>query len=335
MNKELSPLSCPQQKNDTLYFLINEFFIGSKLSKLEIISQSKDKELSNLMEEFYKISNAYEHLKEAAEFEIQFNSNMNSSVQTSSKISTTTTKSMNSAKKKYMPFFNKNEDKFKLQTIRRQKEPTKVLLNYTAENEKIKKSNITPDNKLKTTGNKESHQRHYYSTAKMSMSKKMNSLTYGNKKKGVKSIRFNYTKPTTQRISFKFEPKKKSSLLKTIQSVEIKQKSEIGHKVNKVSAFFSTESNVNILRIIYQFLPKQNCLINLNKTTRRIFLLNKINELTNKISTLNEKPSNTSIKTDSNSNVTSSSVNNLDSILEIEILKHNEAKLREFLSHYE
>ena len=91
MNKELSPLSCPQQKNDTLYFLINEFFIGSKLSKLEIISQSKDKELSMLMEEFYKISNVYDNLKEAAEFEIQFNSNMNSSVQTSSKISTTTT----------------------------------------------------------------------------------------------------------------------------------------------------------------------------------------------------------------------------------------------------
>ena len=156
-----------------------------------------------LMEEFYKISNVYDNLKEAAEFEIQFNSNMNSSVQTSSKISTTTTKSMNSAKKKYIPFFNKNEDKFKLQTIRRQKEPKKVLLNYTAENEKIKKSNITPDNKLKTAGNKESHQRHYYSTAKMSMSRQMNSLTYGNKK-GVKSIRFNYTKPTTQRISFKF-----------------------------------------------------------------------------------------------------------------------------------
>ena len=334
MNKELSPLSCPQQKNDTLYFLINEFFIGSKLSKLEIISQSKDKELSMLMEEFYKISNVYDNLKEAAEFEMQFNSNMNSSIQTSSKISTTTTKSMNSAKKKYMPFFNKNEDKFKLQTIRRQKEPKKVLLNYTAENEKIKKSNITPDNKLKTTGNKESHQRHYYSTAKMSMSRQMNSLTYGNQK-GVKSIRFNYTKPTTQRISFKFEPKKKSSLLKTIQSVEIKQKSEIGHKVNKIGAFFSTGSNVNIIRKIYQFLPKQNCLINMNKITRRVFLLNKINELTNKISTLNEKPSNTSIKTDSNSNVTNSSVNNLDSILEIEILKHNEAKLREFLSHYE
>ena len=124
-----------------------DFHGGSKLSKLEIISQSKDKELSMLMEEFYKISNVYDNLKEAAEFEMQFNSNMNSSVQTSSKISTTTTKSMNSAKKKYMPFFNKNEDKFKLQTIRRQKEPKKVLLNYTAENEKIKKSNITPDNK--------------------------------------------------------------------------------------------------------------------------------------------------------------------------------------------
>lgn len=332
MNKELSPLSCPQQRKDTLYFLINEFFIGSKLSKLEIISQSKEKELAMLMEDFYKISNTYDNLKEAAQFEIQFNSNMNSSIQNCSQYSTSTTKSMNSAKKKYRPFFNKADEKFKLQTIKRQKEPTKVLLNHTAENEKIKKSNITPDNKLKTAGNKESHQRHYYSTAKMSM----NSLTYGNKKKGVKSIRFTYAKPTTQRISFKFEPKKKSSLLKTIQSVEIKQKSDTGHKVNnKVSNFFSKGCNVNIIRKIYQYLPKENCLINMNKTTRRVYILNKIDELTSRISKLNEKPLNASIKTDSNSNVTNSSVNNLDNILEIEILKHNEAKLREFLSYYE
>ena len=55
MEKELSILPSFQQKKDTLFFLVNEFFVKSKLTKLEVISNSKDEELSILMDELYKI----------------------------------------------------------------------------------------------------------------------------------------------------------------------------------------------------------------------------------------------------------------------------------------
>ena len=66
MEKELSILPSFQQKKDTLFFLINEFFVKSNLSKLEVISNSKDEELSILMEELYKITTFIDITKELA-----------------------------------------------------------------------------------------------------------------------------------------------------------------------------------------------------------------------------------------------------------------------------
>ena len=101
------------------------------------------------------------------------------------------------------------------------------------------------------------------------------------------------------------------------------------NNLNKIDNIFTNKNNFKILENIFLFLPNSNNLINLTKNTRKIFLVSKIKEIENKIVKINNS------NEEKKQTTQNESKNEIDKILELELLKHKEVKLKEFLQKYE
>ena len=342
MEKELSILPSFQQKKDTLFFLINEFFVKSNLSKLEVISNSKDEELSILMEELYKITTFIDITKELVKEKL-----IESGSQ--SQFSSTLNKSVINSKRKFKPLLTEPENRMRLSSIKKHT-PTRPFLNYT-QKQPFKRDVLSKHSSNQLTNHR--IDRNNQDKTKASnftikrRPKQLNDIHIdGIDDNNLNTNHFNSGHSSSHRNTFKFEPRKKT-LLKVIQSVEINDKKEHVIKIkvnnqsnntkkniqknnlNKIDNIFTNKNNFKILENIFLFLPNSNNLINLTKNTRKIFLVSKIKEIENKIVKINNS------NEEKKQTTQNESKNEIDKILELELLKHKEVKLKEFLQKYE
>lgn len=344
MEKELSIFPSLQQKKDTLYFLVNEYFVKSKLSKLEVISNSKDEELSILMDELYKITTFIDITKELIKEKlIQRDSQ--------SQFSSTLNKSVINSKRKYKPLLSQPESRMRLSSLKKPNS-TKPFLNYT-QKQPFKRDLLNKHSSNQLTNHKiDKNNKDKTKVTNFTMKKRPKQLNDINideiNDNNLNRYHFNSGHSSSHRNTFKFEPKKKT-LLKVIQSVEINNKKEhvIKIKMNQSNNsqktlqknhpnisenIFTNKNYFNILENIFLFLPNSNDFMNLTKNTRKIFLLSKIKEVEDKIINLTKNNENNLDKIGTTQKDTK---NEIDKILETELLKHKEVKLKDFLQKIE
>ena len=341
MEKELSILPSFQQKKDTLFFLINEFFVKSNLSKLEVISNSKDEELSILMEELYKITTFIDITKELVKEKL-----IESGSQ--SQFSSTLNKSVINSKRKFKPLLTEPENRMRLSSIKKHT-PTRPFLNYT-QKQPFKRDVLSNSSNQLTNHRIDRNNQDKTKASNFTIKRRPKQLNDihidGIDDNNLNTNHFNSGHSSSHRNTFKFEPRKKT-LLKVIQSVEINDKKEHVIKIkvnnqsnntkkniqknnlNKIDNIFTNKNNFKILENIFLFLPNSNNLINLTKNTRKIFLVSKIKEIENKIVKINNS------NEEKKQTTQNESKNEIDKILELELLKHKEVKLKEFLQKYE
>ena len=301
---------------DTLFFLISEFFINHKLSQIETVSISQDKQIDLIMEEFHEITTSYDEINKVLEEEIKFKSNFNLGINSNSQFSSKLNKSTATVKTRYRPLITHSEEvKDGLAHRMKKQTPTKVYaknfkknpsINHTIAVKRDPHKNLTIEKEKKTV---------FHSTTAPQKQHTQGSKSTSNQHSD--SINGKNSKNASQKITFKFESKRKM-LNQTIKSVEIssspKKKPKTCLDLNRIL----DKKHEKIVETIVLFLNR-NPFRNVNKVVRVMYLTEIINVQVEKIKKLS---------------LDATTGGNLDNILEIELIKNKIEKMEEFKRKY-
>lgn len=333
------------QKQDTLLFLINEYFLNSNLSSIEQSSEQQDEQISSLMNLLYQHSLKIDSIKAQLYDDKQFNSFLNFSTSTYTKRSYAIGSPLK--EKYYSKLFNKDSNSLQNQR--------KILLKPN-ENTRGQKNSLFHGLCLTEVNNNDNKSKairkiiYPSSLNKKSSHQDMNNtLNYS---------AFEKNNHHSNRSDFKFKPKKKASINSiknkdTQFELSSRTRGKSGFKniprtplINKMDSekvisfipealkeLLSNSKNESIIRRLFQFFDvKHNQLRTINSLTRKIYLnellikTQKKMDLLSTKSIVNETPDNHSKEI-----IDTSESSPIDNKMEIEIVRHIEAKLAEFV----
>lgn len=368
--------------NDSLIFLINEYFLNSSLASIEISSLNQDKAISNQMDALYQHTKSVESLK-ALIYDHQFNSTLNFSTCTFSQFNSKLNLSIGK-ENYYKRLFNGKGN------MRNQKIIFKPLSNKRIEKihpnkgVSLTEANQLPSKKLPNSiqNNKSNYQmnnsinysRYRASSNKKDAASQRNSFKFEPKKQividvmkksDIKTKSLSINNNNTNHSSSQYFTPRNSSDMKNNQIISVSHSKGDQLKKRIVSestmrTFLLNEKNEAILDRIMRFLSmKNNNLKGINWLLRRIYLKSLLHQTHRRLSilTISDSGSVSNAVERNNSNLDNNqkekdqdkdkgnennnddiqipqepiSSSNLDHKMEIEILKHIEAKISEFL----
>lgn len=326
------------QSKDTLLFLINEFFLNANLSSIELSSEKQDEQISSLMNNLHQQSLAIDSIKASLYNDKQFNSYLNFSTSTFTQSSYANGSPL---KGNYKRLFNRDSNANKSK---------KIVLKSNA-NTTGKKSTIFHGLCLTDSNTNNNNKTICKTIYRFSQNKKRNcqDINY--------TINYStYEKKNhyTNRSDFKFEPKKKE-LMSCIKNADMKTgvatnkiagsknknksvlpiKTEYKEKISPnsriIKLLFSDQKNEAILKTLFQFVDiKNNNLRSISNVTRTIYLEELLVQTQRKIDILSSKNNLNETHENQNKEIIDTSSSTIDNKMEIEILRHIEAKLSEF-----